>query len=361
MSEGPKKAGAAEKRKRQVLVSRWLRYGIQLLFFIMAPALFSGAFNGAKYLCTQIGAGDAIELTSFLVQLVAVLGFTMLFGRFFCGYACAFGTLGDYLYNAFEFVRRRTSIPRPRFPERLVRVLSLGKYVVLAGICIACFLGVWASYSSNSPWVAFAAILAGSLDGIGPVAIGLLVAVCVGMILRERFFCQFLCPLGAVFSLMPVLGCSEFVRTRAHCARKCGRCHDVCPVDIWPDADTLEHGECISCGRCADVCPMANVNMVAIEGRDAKAARLAAEAARIEKAAAADASRAEEVAGGRQEKSAQPAQPAARPLRKTRRDWHLMRGTEPVWVIYKAVLLLAICWLVGAMRYVPAAAEILGF
>ena len=246
---GKKPLSAAKQRERTTLVHRWLRYGIQLVFFIMAPALFSGAFNGVKYLFTQIGLGQAIEPTSFLVQLVAVLAFTILFGRFFCGYACAFGTLGDYLYNAFEFVRRRTPLPRLKFPTVLVRVLSLLKYAVLIAICAACFMGVWASYSSNSPWVAFAAILAGSIEGIGVVAFVLLGLVVLGMIVRERFFCQFLCPLGAVFSLMPVLGCSEFTRTRAHCAKNCGRCQEACPVDIWPDADAVVHGECISCGR----------------------------------------------------------------------------------------------------------------
>ncbi|MDO5118375.1 MAG: 4Fe-4S binding protein, partial [Eggerthellaceae bacterium] len=218
-----KPASAAKKRQLQATVHRWVRYGIQLVFFILAPGLFSGAFNGVKYLCTQIGLGDAIEPTSFLIQLIAVLAFTILFGRFFCGYACAFGALGDYLYNAFEFLRKRTPIPRPQFPLGLVRVLSLLKYVVLAGIGVACFVGVWADYSSYSPWVAFAAILAGTLDGIEWVAWLLLGLVVLGMILRERFFCQFLCPLGAVFALMPVLGCSEFVRTRAHCAKKCDR------------------------------------------------------------------------------------------------------------------------------------------
>lgn len=325
----------AKRRERTTRIHRWVRYGVQLVFFIMAPALFSGAFNGVKYLSTQIGLGNAIELTSFVVQLAAVLALTVMFGRFFCGYACAFGTLGDYLYNGFEFLRRRTAISRPTFPPKLVKVLSLLKYLVLAGICAACFAGVWASVSSDSPWVAFAAILAGSLEGIGPVALGLLVGVVILMILRERSFCQFLCPLGAVFSLMPVLGFSEFSRTRAHCAKSCGRCHAACPVDIWPDGDSADHGECISCGRCADMCPMANVNLVARERAEARAARLESQAADSDA--------------------------PARPVRKTGKSWHLFRGTSVGFVIAKAVVLLVVCWLVGVARYFPPFAEVFGF
>ena len=353
-----KSVPTAKDRKLTAAVHRWVRYAIQLLFFILAPALFSSAFGGIKYLCTQIGLRNAIEPISFVVQLIAVLVFTILFGRFFCGYACAFGTLGDYLYNAFDFVRRRTPLPRLQLPVALVRVLALLKYVILAGICVACFLGVWASYSSDSPWVAFAAILAGSLDGVGSVAIGLLVAIAVGMILRERFFCQFLCPLGAVFSLMPVLGFSQFKRTRAHCAKNCNRCHEACPVSIWPDTDTIEQGECISCGRCADVCPMSNVNMVAIEKRAAKNARLTEEKARVsEKESGTNESTpvSDDVKAGKE------ATAVARPLRKTRETWSMLRGSELGYVIIKAALLLVVCWLVDALRYVPSFAELFGF
>lgn len=364
-----KSASVAKKRKNAARAHRWLRYYIQLVFFIGAPALFSGAFNGAKYLFTQIGLGDAIEPTSFLVQLVAVLAFTILFGRFFCGYACAFGAIGDWLYNAVKFVRDKAGVPWPELSDRLVKVLSLMKYVVLAAICAACFAGVWASFSSNSPWVAFAAILSGSIDGIGAIALGALALVALLMIVRERAFCQFLCPLGAIFSLMPVLGCSEFVRTRAHCAKNCGRCQEACPVDIWPDADTIRHGECVSCGRCADVCPMNNVNMVAIERKIAKQERLAAEQERAEKAGAQVADGTESAKSEQFAESAEPAKsakpakaaPIARPLRKTKEKWCLFRGNEVGYTIVKAVLLLLVCWIVGAARYVPSFVEAFGF
>ena len=87
----------------------------------------------------------------------------------------------------------------------------------------------------------------------------------LGMALVERFFCQFLCPLGAIFSLLPVLPISQFNRDRTHCAKRCNRCQDRCPVRIHPDRNDLKAGECIACGRCADGCPMANVTLLRIE------------------------------------------------------------------------------------------------
>lgn len=350
---------ASQERKRVMKLHKSVRFAVQVLFFILTPAVFSGTFSGVKYLFTQLGTVQPLQATSFVALLVAVLVFTIVFGRFFCGYACAFGTLGDVLYAVFEAVRAKTPVPRPEFPALLVRILSLVKYVVLAGVCVACFFGVWGAYSGFSPWVAFAGIFSGSIEGVSWVALGLLAAIVVGMIVRERFFCQFLCPLGALFSLMPVLGVSEFVRTRGHCAPRCGKCHDACPVDIWPDPDTLAHGECISCGRCADACPLGNVNYVALERGASGAARVGgAQAIAAESSDAALETNQE--AGLSPDGDTRVSARAMRPVRKTKDSWLLWRGTGVGYTLAKAALLLALCWVMGAMRYVPAFSEIAG-
>lgn len=335
-------------RKRQATVHRWVRVAVQAVFLLLAPSLFNAAFNGVKYLFTQLGVNGPVAATSFLVLLVGSVAFTIVFGRFFCGYACAFGTVGDWLYGAFEFVRAKTPIPRPRFSPRLVKILSAGKYVVLAAICAACFFAVWPEVSGYSPWVAFAGIIDGSLDGVAGLSIILLGLVAVGMIVRERFFCQFLCPMGAVFSLLPMLRLSQFKRIPGHCARNCGRCHDVCPVDIWPDAESPLHGECISCGKCADSCPLSNVNIVAVE----KA--LYHRAAALDGPAPARICAAEKPAASEPEKRAR----VARAVRKTKEAWHLVRGTENAVVLGKAAALLALCWVLGATRNLPSPGEV---
>ena len=87
-----------EERKKKDLAHQIVRFCTQIVFFIMAPGVFSGAFNAVKNAFTQIGVGAPIEVTSFAMLFIMVCAFTIVFGRFFCGYACAFGTLGDVLY-----------------------------------------------------------------------------------------------------------------------------------------------------------------------------------------------------------------------------------------------------------------------
>ena len=332
-----KKRSAAQKAKARATAHRWLRFAIQVVFFILAPGVWNSAFNGVKYLFSQIGGLAAIELGSFVATLIAMLLFTIVFGRFFCGYACAFGTLGDVVYGVVDFVLKKLKLPHPQIPARAMSVLAWGKYVVLVAICGMCLLGVWGSISSYSPWVAFAAFTSGSLGNVDALAFATLGVVVVGMAFSERFFCRVLCPMGAVFSLMPVLGAASFTRVREHCAKNCGRCHAACPVGIWPDADSLAHGECIACGRCADACPMGNVNFIAIE-KQLKADK-----------AAGKFPGAAEVLG----EDMLP-QKEARPVRKTRETWHLLKGSGAGVVLVKAALLLLVLWALGSLRYVPA-------
>ena len=72
-----------KKRQRKV---RLIRAAIQLVFFIVAPALFSTAFAGVKSIFQAIAAGQPVTWNSFLDVTGALLLITVLFGRHFCGY-----------------------------------------------------------------------------------------------------------------------------------------------------------------------------------------------------------------------------------------------------------------------------------
>ena len=48
-------------KKRKQIVS-CLRAGIQLLYFLFLPSVFTAAFNGVKYIFTQLGQGEKIEM-----------------------------------------------------------------------------------------------------------------------------------------------------------------------------------------------------------------------------------------------------------------------------------------------------------
>ena len=96
----------------------------------------------------------------------------------------------------------------------------------------------------------------------------LLVLILIGMCTQERFFCQFLCPMGAVFAMMPILPSALFNRNREKCPSKCGLCRKRCPAHLEIDGDTPLSGECICCHACQVTCPRKNIQIGPVKERE---------------------------------------------------------------------------------------------
>lgn len=152
-----------KKIKRQT-ADLALNRAVQLLFFLLAPDIYATAFNGVKYLAIQIGNAAVIQCTPFVAVLITVLVYTILFGRFFCGYACAFGFLGDVMYDISEAAQKRLLGKVRTIPAGLRDVLMKLKYVILAGILGLCLTGLYGKVSRFDPWEVFASFRAGKSE-----------------------------------------------------------------------------------------------------------------------------------------------------------------------------------------------------
>lgn len=68
-----------------------------------------------------------------------------------------------------------------------------------------------------------------------------------------RPFCQYLCPLGAIYGWF-----NRFSLVQIHWEQKrcvsCGACERACPVALSVQ-EISRSPECIRCGKCADACP----------------------------------------------------------------------------------------------------------
>jgi len=249
---------------------KYLRALIQLLFFIFLPSAFSTAFAAIKNIFTSMGQHRVIEMNSLVIVLISLCAFTIVFGRFFCGYACAFGALGDAVRALYVFICKKLKKKPFTLSEKAGLYLKYIKYLVLFAIVIACYTGVYSKTSGYSPWDVFSMLRAGTFRPQGYIlGIILLGLILVLMAVSERAFCKFLCPMGAVFSFLPVIPLFSVRRKKADCARGCTACHKVCPSDLdLPEKGSWKvSGECFECKKCVNICPKKNASCGAAKFR----------------------------------------------------------------------------------------------
>ena len=164
------------------------------------PGAFVAGFSGVKQIFLHIGVGEVLSVDSFTLSLLGLCGFTLLFDRFFCGYACAFGSLGDAVWALSGLIQKKLFHRKKqlRLPERAVLLGQKVKYLLLAWLVALYVTRQEKILTGASPWEVFSRLTALHLppEGFG-VGIGLLVLILLGMAVQPRFFCQFLCPMGA--------------------------------------------------------------------------------------------------------------------------------------------------------------------
>ena len=235
---------------------------IRAVFFVLYPALFSTAFTGVKMLVGQVAGIKALEWNTFVMTLVILIIFTICFGRFFCGFLCAFGSYGDCIYALSSALRKKYRKKPLHILKKWGKMLRYGKYVVLLFVLLACIKGIENTVSLHSPVTVFSRLHALKTPD-SMLGLFLFLVITAGMAAEPRFFCRFLCPMGAIFSFLPVLPFSVVKRDRENCIMGCQACKMACPAGLdipsLTEGDNSLSGECFSCGKCAGRCPRQNI------------------------------------------------------------------------------------------------------
>jgi ferredoxin-type protein NapH len=182
--------------------------------------------------------------------LGAIVAYGLIAGRGFCGWFCPFGTLNDLL----SFRRRKLSTP-----------FSYGKYVVLVGTLVAAWAFADTMFCKICPAASIEASLPYLFLGVAKVNtpflihMGTLAGTLLGMVLIARFWCRYLCPMGAILSLFNRVSLLH-LRWEPKLCSHCGACATECPMGIDPHLEHDDHN-CIKCGQCAEACSLGSLTV----------------------------------------------------------------------------------------------------
>jgi NapH/MauN family ferredoxin-type protein len=262
----------AQQRLRGMRRLKWARRIVQLAFaaWIVIAAVRNQTgtngesasvdalcpFGGVETLVTWIATGHFISRThpSNLVLGLAVLVAVVLVGNVFCGWICPFGAVQD----ALTWLRKRAQLPQLAVPAGWDRWLRWGRFVIL-GVVLYCSVStakLW--FSDYDPYVTlFGLRWLFEFDASTMwVSLTLLAVIVGGSLVVDRFWCRYLCPLGAVFSVVGRFSLLRIRRSSKACT-DCTMCDKPCPVGIAPSkAKPFVSSDCIGCMECVAACPV---------------------------------------------------------------------------------------------------------
>ena len=199
-----------------------------------------------------------LPLFSYNVFWYLLVGFAILsaflLGRVYCGWVCPFGAAVELL--------NRVRLRKLRISERVDRKAKYIKYFILWALLIASLLLNNVNVSHYEPFSPLFNRSGGLLMGV------FLIVVLGSELFVPRFWCRYLCAVGASLGLISRVSLWR-VRAREACG-SCIRCVALCPMgarekgsDGWLRVDP---SECIGCDERIRDCPQ-RILIVGTRGR----------------------------------------------------------------------------------------------
>ncbi|WP_165802741.1 4Fe-4S binding protein [Dehalogenimonas alkenigignens] len=186
--------------------------------------------------------GDAKQYLAQFIVLAIPIALTLFLGRLYCGWVCPMGAVQQFLY------RKDLAI---KLPDGLgVRLRKL-RFVVLGGILIAALYTGTTAFAEIDP---FKSLFNAQ---IAPVPTTLLALLIISSVFIFTPWCRFLCPMGAVLSVVAKLARRQVAFT-AEC-KNCGACAksfcDYKAIVPGKPLPVIAQNECARCGECLSRCP----------------------------------------------------------------------------------------------------------
>jgi polyferredoxin len=206
-----------------------LGWVVLLLSTLLGFAYFSPMFPWQLQLL-MLGKLPQANLPMVVLVTSLVILSSLVVGRVFCGYVCPPGALQELAYLA--------PIKKVKVPSSITVKVRLVVFIAMVLLAVM--------FSFNLTKVLGLPDLFQLVVGPGLV---IFLVIIVASTVVYRPFCRFVCPFGALSSLLSWKSLFG-IRRNSNCVN-CGRCEKVCPPQVLEER---AGSECYLCGRCLATC-----------------------------------------------------------------------------------------------------------
>lgn len=200
------------------------------------------------------GTINRIHPSALVIFLMVCLTALML-KKGFCSWICPVGLLSDGIAKLHITIFKK-KVSLPILPDLLLRTIKYG----LAGFFI------WSIFYKMpigsieqfiiSPYNQFADVkMLFFFTHISQTAFIVMLSLIFLSFIIPYFWCRYLCPYGAILSVLSFLSIGKIKRDPSHCTH-CGRCEKKCPSQIQIQSkEQIHSSECTACMTCVKNCP----------------------------------------------------------------------------------------------------------
>ncbi len=213
-----------------------------------SATLFGLKISDPLAVLSQIFSSKALYLTFLLTALIPII-FTVIFGRFFCGWVCP----ATLIYELNDNLA--TWLHKIGFPRNQLHIDKRLKYILLVlGLVLSMYFGTVLFASIYPPAIIGREIYyAIALGGFGAGALFFIATLLFDLVIGRRSFCRDICPGGTLYSLLGRYRLFRIKRTVENC-NDCSKCNVVCQFGLNPLQDDFGM-ECNNCTACMAACP----------------------------------------------------------------------------------------------------------
>ena len=217
----------------------------------VCPFLYCHGCPFAAFGCPIGVIQNFIIYHQFPLFIIGSLGiYGILLGRTFCGWACPFGTLHDML--SYSNAKRSIQTRNYWYVKYIILFLTLA----LAWFALDTVFCKFCPSGSLFAAIPFRLLYPGAAEfglffyiHVFTLALTIILALLI-----SRFWCRYLCPLGAVAGAFNKMSMINISLDEKRC-KKCLLCLEACRMRITKLEEIGSSTDCILCGRCVETCP----------------------------------------------------------------------------------------------------------